>query len=76
MSAPHLSCRLRWLVVHHHGQHASRHHRVAQCGLSATLTKTELVGDFKNAGREYRPKGQPEPVRVHDFLIPELERDD
>jgi hypothetical protein len=34
--------------------------------------KKELVGDFKNAGREYRPKGQPEPVRVHDFLIPEL----
>ena len=33
--------------------------------------KKELVGDFKNAGREWRPKGDPEPVRVHDFLIPE-----
>jgi hypothetical protein len=32
----------------------------------------QLVGDFKNAGRELRPKGQPEPVRVHDFAIPEL----
>jgi hypothetical protein len=32
------------------------------------------VGDFKNAGRELRPKGQPEPVRVHDFKIPELGR--
>jgi len=31
-----------------------------------------LVGDFKNAGKELRPKGQPEPVRVHDFKIPEL----
>ena len=28
----------------------------------------------KNAGREWRPKGQPEPVRVHDFRIPELGR--
>jgi len=32
----------------------------------------ELVGDFRNGGRELRPKGQPEPVRVHDFVIPEL----
>ena len=32
----------------------------------------QLVGDFKNGGRELRPKGQPEPVRVHDFIIPEL----
>jgi len=35
-------------------------------------TKKELVGDFKNAGRELRPKGQPEPVRVHDFVLPDL----
>ena len=34
--------------------------------------KKELVGDFKNAGREWRPKGDPEPVRVHDFVIPGL----
>ena len=26
-----------------------------------------MVGDFKNGGREWRPKGSPEPVRVHDF---------
>jgi hypothetical protein len=32
------------------------------------------VGDFKNGGREYRPKGDPETVRVHDFLIKELGR--
>src|SRR5215210_6450949 len=38
-------------------------------------TKTkELVGDFKNAGREWRPSGNPEDVRVHDFLIKELGR--
>jgi hypothetical protein len=34
----------------------------------------ELVGDFKNGGRELRPKGQPEQVRVHDFIDPELGR--
>jgi hypothetical protein len=33
-----------------------------------------LVGDFKNAGREWQPKGQPEDVRVHDFLIKGLGR--
>jgi len=30
------------------------------------------VGDFKNGGREWQPSGEPERVRVHDFLIPEL----
>jgi Rhodopirellula transposase DDE domain len=42
--------------------------------ISVDTKKKELVGDFKNGGREDRPKGQPEPVRVHDFLIPELGR--
>jgi hypothetical protein len=42
--------------------------------ISVDTKKKELVGDFKNAGREYRPKGQPEEVRVHDFLIPDLGR--
>jgi len=32
------------------------------------------VGDFKNGGKELRPKGQPESVRVHDFILPELGR--
>ena len=40
--------------------------------ISVDTKKKELVGDFKNGGRELRPKGQPEPVRVHDFVIPEL----
>jgi hypothetical protein len=39
--------------------------------VSVDTKKKELVGDFKNAGREWRPKGEPEPVRVHDFIIPE-----
>ena len=30
-----------------------------------------FVGDFQNAGRAWQKKGQPVPVRVHDFLIPE-----
>lgn len=40
--------------------------------ISVDTKKKELVGDFKNGGRELRPKGEPEPVRVHDFKIPEL----
>jgi len=39
--------------------------------ISVDTKKKELVGDFKNGGRELRPKGQPAPVRVHDFAIPE-----
>ncbi|MDR3439820.1 ISAzo13 family transposase, partial [Telmatospirillum sp.] len=42
--------------------------------ISVDTKKKELVGDFKNGGRDYRPKGHPEEVRVHDFLIPELGR--
>ncbi len=42
--------------------------------ISVDTKKKELVGDFKNGGREWRPKGQPEKVRVHDFLIKELGR--
>jgi hypothetical protein len=42
--------------------------------ISVDTKKKELVGDFKNAGRAWRPKGDPEAVRVHDFLIEELGR--
>jgi Rhodopirellula transposase DDE domain len=42
--------------------------------ISVDTKKKELVGDFKNAGREWRPKGSPEEVRVHDFIIKELGR--
>jgi hypothetical protein len=34
--------------------------------------KKELVGDFKNQGRAWRPKGTPEAVQVHDFIDPKL----
>src|SRR3989441_4219530 len=42
--------------------------------ISVDTKKKELVGDFRNPGREYRPQGNPEEVRVHDFLIRELGR--
>jgi hypothetical protein len=42
--------------------------------ISVDTKKKELVGDFKNAGREWRPQGDPEEVRVHDFLIKGLGR--
>jgi transposase len=40
--------------------------------ISVDTKKKELVGDFKNAGREWRPKGEPELVRVHDFKDEQL----
>jgi transposase len=42
--------------------------------ISVDTKKRELVGDFKNGGRELRPQGNPEKVRVHDFVIPALGR--
>ena len=47
-------------------------HRQGQPTISVDTKKKELVGDFKNGGREWRPHGQPLPVRVHDFLDPAL----
>ena len=35
--------------------------------ISVDTKKKELVGAYKNGGREYRPTGEPEPVDVHDF---------
>jgi transposase len=42
--------------------------------ISVDTKKKELVGPFRNGGRELRPRGDPEQVLVHDFLIPELGR--
>ena len=42
--------------------------RRARCPtLSVDTKKKELVGRYKNVGRELRPKGEPEPVKTHDF---------
>jgi len=40
--------------------------------ISVDTKKRELVGDFKNGGREWQPKGEPEPVRTHDFRDKDL----
>jgi Rhodopirellula transposase DDE domain len=47
---------------------------IAACepAVSVDTKKKELVGDFKNNGREPRRKGDPGPGRMHDFKIPEL----
>ncbi len=42
--------------------------RRGEPAISVDTKKKELVGDFKNGGRTWRPKGKPEDVRVHDFL--------
>jgi hypothetical protein len=47
-------------------KHAQRR---GQPAISVDTKKKELVGDFKNAGRVWRPKGEPDRVRVHDFII-------
>jgi Rhodopirellula transposase DDE domain len=43
-----------------------------QPAISVDTKKKELVGDFKNGGRDWRPQAQPEEVRVHDFQDPLL----
>lgn len=47
-----------------------RHQAARQPVISVDTKKKELIGDFKNAGRTWRPQGDPARVRVHDFLIP------
>ena len=42
--------------------------------ISVDTKKKELVGLFKNGGREWQPEGEPESVQVHDFVNPELGR--
>jgi transposase len=53
---------------------ARAHLRSGDPVISVDTKKKELVGDFKNAGQEWRPQGEPERVRTHDFVIPELGR--
>ena len=46
--------------------------RRGQPVISVDTKKKELVGDFRNGGREWRPQGEPDEVRVHDFQDPVL----
>jgi len=53
-------------------EHINRRVRSLQAAeqpvISVDTKKKELLGDFKNGGREWLPKGTPVPVRVHDFI--------
>jgi len=53
---------------------AQRYLKQGEPVISVDTKKKELVGDFKNAGREWQIKGDPEPVRVHDFEIREPDK--
>jgi hypothetical protein len=48
--------------------------RAGQPVISVDTKKKELVGPYKNGGKEWRPKGDPELVKVHDFVDDELGR--
>ena len=48
--------------------------RRGQPVISVDTKKKELVGDFKNAGREWRRRGCPEEVRSHDFPDPKIKK--
>ena len=60
----------RAVPAHQRGRQAAV--AAGQPVISVDTKKKELVGDFKNAGREWRPKGEPELVRVHDFKDKQL----
>jgi hypothetical protein len=51
---------------------ATQYQAAAEPVISVDTKKKELIGDFKNAGREWQPKGTPEAVRVYDFIDPLL----
>ena len=56
---------------HYINERVRRFQKTGQPVISVDTKKKELIGDFKNAGREWRPAGDPDTVRVHDFLVPE-----
>ena len=53
-------------------QRVKEYQAAGQPVISVDTKKKELVGQFKNNGRELHPKGKPEEVNVYDFKIPEL----
>jgi transposase len=53
-------------------EQARDHRDTGQPVISVDTKKKELVGDFKNPGRSWRPTGDPVPVGVHDFADPQL----
>jgi hypothetical protein len=51
---------------------AADHLAAGDAVISVDAKKKELVGAYKNNGREWHPKGEPEQVKVHDFIDKEL----
>jgi hypothetical protein len=54
----------------HINKQVRQRQQAGQPVISVDAKKKELVGNFKNTGREWRPTGQPRRVRVHDFIVP------
>ena len=57
---------------HHINETAGAQIAAGQPVISVDTKKKELIGDFKNGGRELRPKSDPEQVRTHDFKDKQL----
>jgi DNA-binding phage protein len=57
--------------AHINAQVGEHQHR-GQPVISVDTNKKELVGDFRNGGREWRPRGEPEEVRTHDCMDRDL----
>ena len=51
---------------------AAEHLTAGDPVISVDTKKKELVGPYKNGGQEWRPAGDPEQVKVHDFIDPTL----
>jgi len=52
----------------HINAQVSTHQQRGQPVISVDTKKKELIGDFKNSGREWQPQGKPIEVRTHDFM--------
>lgn len=57
---------------HHIASKVAQYQAAEDPAISVDTKKKELIGDFKNAGQEWQPRGQPEEVRVYDFIDGEL----
>jgi hypothetical protein len=58
----------------HINETVRRQLEVGNPAISVDTKKKELMGNYKNTGRELRPKGQPEPVNTHDFPDDETDK--
>lgn len=54
------------------GRQVAHHQEAGQPTISVDAKKKELVGAYENKGAEWRPAGDPEQVKVHDFIDPDL----